>query len=301
MGNQLPHPHHGQGAILVLGSTGYIGKATVNALVEAKAEKVFAGMRDEAKAKDAGFPESVKAVKVDQGNLEDVAKVVKEHHIKRVFVIPPGHQDRTQIGVNAIKGAKKGGAHFIALLSVLSAPFDGTIFADQFIPIEKEVKSIGLHYTILRYPIFVDNVFMHQKSIKEEGKLVGMLAADKASAAITTADGGKAAAEVLLHPGKYNKKTFDLVSDVYTGDDLAKAFAQATGKEVKYVQVDEASVKEGMKGVGMPDWQSTGVVELYKLIDLNLNLMKSKGDLDKLGVRPTPITDFAKGVGEMFK
>lgn len=301
MGNNLPHPHHGNGGILVLGSTGYIGKATVGALVEGKAEKVFAGMRDESKAKDAGFGEGVKVVKVDQGNAEDVAKVVKENHIKRVFVIPPGHAERTKIGINAIKGAKKGGAHFVALLSVLSAPYEGTIFADQFIPVEEELKSTGIHYTILRFPLFVDNVFLSQKSVKEEGKMYGMLSPDKVYAAITTADGGKAAAQVLMHPAKYNKKTFNLVSAVYSGNDLAKAFSEATGKEVQYVEVKEEDVKKSMSGVGMPDWQATGVVELYKLIDLNLKTMKTAGDLENLGVKQTPIVDYAKAVGEMFK
>lgn len=301
MGQNLPHPHHGQGAILVLGSTGYVGKATVNALIDGKAGKVFAGMRDESKAKDAGFKEGFTAVKVDQGNMEDVAKVVKENHIKRVFVIPPGHEDRMKIGINAIKGAKKGGAHFIALLSVLSAPYEGTIFADQFMPVEAEVKSSGLHYTILRFPIFVDNVFLNQKSVKEDGKIYGMLAPGKKNAAVTTEDGGKACAQVLMHPGKYNKKTFNLVSGVYSGEELAKAFSEATGKEVQYVQVEESNVKESMSGVGMPEWQTTGVVELYKLIDLNLKLMKTEGDIEKLGVKPTSISDYAKSVGDMFK
>ena len=97
---------------------------------------------------------------------------------------------------------------------------------------EAHIKAIGIPYTILRLPLFIDNNWGNLESIKGQGKIYGPVDANAPYASVATSDVGDAAAVILTHPFNHVNKTYDIQSSLYTHNELAKAFSTATGKQV---------------------------------------------------------------------
>lgn len=292
-----------QNNILILGGTGNIGKQTVRALCddESVLGQVYVGSRNIKTVKACNFKETIKALQVNQGKEEDVAQAVKEQNISTVFVIPPSDENRKGISIAAIRGAKKGGAKNLVVASVISVPYAGTLFADQLLAVEEEAKKSGLSYVILRLTFFAENIFGQMKPIAETSKFYGMISGDKVHSAVTTYDAGRAAAEVLKHPLKYKNRTFNIVSHVFSQNELAKELSAAVGSKIEYIQVSEDNIKHSFLSNGFPEWRVNGVIELYKLVDLKLEAMLSKGESEDLQLRPTSLAEFVRQIGPTFK
>lgn len=53
-----------------------------------------------------------------------------------IYVIAPGHIDRTNLALNGVKAAKAAGAKFVLVLSVSCIPETESVFGKQFISLE---------------------------------------------------------------------------------------------------------------------------------------------------------------------
>jgi hypothetical protein len=69
---------------------------------------------------------------------------------------------------NELEAENEAGVSFVAVVSVLTSETD-TIFGRQFGPIEALTKNIGIPYSILRLPLFVDNSLLSADSIEKQG------------------------------------------------------------------------------------------------------------------------------------
>ncbi len=120
---------------------------------------------------------------------------------------------------------------------------------------------------------------MYKSTIAAQGTMYNPTDPDKPFTIIAVEDIGKASAAILVNPEKYANKTVTLVSDLRTYNDVAKAFSEALGKEIKYLRVPYEAAKKGMMGGGIPEWQAEGVIELSKLIDASSPALSSDRDL----------------------
>ena len=145
--------------IVVLGSTGHVGQATLQSLSSKYGEEVeiVAGVRDPTKegAKKLEELKGVSLVAVDMSDKDKVQEVTKGAH--SVFVISPGAFEREKITKAAIDGALAGGAGSVVVVSVATTDEQDHLFAKQFLPVEEHLKAATDKYTILRLPIFIDN------------------------------------------------------------------------------------------------------------------------------------------------
>jgi len=237
------------------------------------------------------------------GNSAAVFSAVNEYQIDAVFVIPPGVKTREQLTLQAIQGLKDAGVGFTLLLTVLSIPFKDTIFAKQMIPLEEAMRASGLAYTIMRLPLFTENILAYVDSIKEKSKFFGPLLPDSEFASVTTTDAGLCAASILDRPIPHLNQTYRIVSDVYCQNRLAAALTKSLGKKIEYERVSYEQSKASFQEMGFPDWQIDGILELYKLIDCKETEMSFLGDIESvLGEKTrTSIEDFVESVKEAFK
>lgn len=136
--------------VLVVGASGFIGRATLQALVKRHGEKVqaYAGVRDVAKF---GEMDKVTVIQADMGSREELAKTLKAEKFDGVYLVVPGHENRTQIALEGIKAAKDADVKFLLVLSVLTSGSD-SIFGKQFEPIEAAAKSSGLKHALYGCP-----------------------------------------------------------------------------------------------------------------------------------------------------
>jgi uncharacterized protein YbjT (DUF2867 family) len=215
-----------------------------------------------------------------------------------VFIVTPGHADRTNLAIAAMKACKEAGVGHMVVLSVASAEKAGTVFGDQFRPIEDFAKECGVSYTLIRLPMFMENVLGQMGSIQSDGKFYTPLASDAKYNCCSLADVGPAVAEIMTHPTYYAGKTLELRGELVSESEIAAAFGTAMGKEVSHVQVPYEAAKEAMMGMGMPEWQVDGVIELQKFIEAKDDVMcKSSGDMTAILHRPlVTASDFVKNV-----
>ena len=250
--------------VLVLGASGYVGKATLAALVKRHGSKVdvYAGVRDPRKFETMV---GVNVVKADMGDQKELTVLLRE--FDRVFIVTPGHQDRTRLALNALEACKDASVEFALVLSVPTVGTD-TIFGKQFKPIEDALKTSGLKgHAIVRLPLFIDNNFANVQSIKSNATFYDARNAYKTHTPVAVSDVGKAAADILAKPKKHYNKTYTLVMPPFNLIDLSKAFSQEIGKQVLVTTVTYDKAKESFLEMGFPEWQVDGILELYRSID----------------------------------
>jgi NAD(P)H dehydrogenase (quinone) len=160
--------------VLVLGSNGYVGKATVKSLSESYADKVAikAATRDPAKLAELAGLKGVEVVAIDMG-AADLANKIKSTGAEAVYVVTPGIETRAEVTVKATTACKDAGIKHLVVVSVLTAELTDTVFGRQFTQIEGHVKKLGVPYTLLRLPFFIDNNWGNVDSIK--GQSTGQL------------------------------------------------------------------------------------------------------------------------------
>ncbi|KAL4461484.1 hypothetical protein ABPG74_016108 [Tetrahymena malaccensis] len=249
--------------ILVLGATGYIGSATVKTLASLNAN-VTAGVRDPTKVKELETA-GASVVKADMGQSQsELAQILKNYD--HLYVVTPGHIDRTNLAINAIKAAQEAHIKYILIVSITAADNLEILFGRQFNPIEKELKLSGLNYGILRLPIFTDNIFGNAEHIKSHNTFYGPIDGDKKLVTVAIQDAALAAATILLNPSNHIGKTYTITSELSSSDEQAQSYSQALARPIKYVNGTFEGTKKALLNF-MPEWQVDGVLELYKLIE----------------------------------
>jgi len=270
--------------------------------------QIFAAMRDTKKFDSLGFVEAegdgiIKAVQVSHADSEKIGTILREENIENVLIIPPGSEDRGDLVLKSIEGAKIGKAKFVLLQSVPVPKTPKILFERQFSPAEEAIKDSGMNYAICQLPFFMENIFGQQKSIQSGKAFYGPLNENDKYVVINLGDAAKAFAKVLKDQAKHNGKTYLLASDEQTEGRVASAFSKENSDEVKYVKVPFQGLADSFEQQGWPKWQAEGVAELYKnCSDKASHNVENTGDLEKLlGHKPTTTEDFIKAVAPMFK
>jgi len=279
---------------IVVGASGYVGKATLAALKSRHGSEVevFAGTRDPTKWE--AMP-GVSATKTDMSDKETLVQTLKT--FSRVFIVVPGTKERTKMAVNALEAAKEAGCEFVLLLSVLTCETD-TVFGNQFKPIEARCKELELpSYAIIRLPLFMDNIMMNASSVKEESTFYDPRDPSKPYTPVAVQDVGKTAADIIANPDKHKGKTYKLVCPAFSLNDLAAAFSTTLDKTVKSSTVHYNAAKESMLGMGFPEWQVGGILELYGMIDDGSSVTNeaNTSDIETItGEKATTIKDWVE-------
>ena len=173
------HPHHSlpphccgimsKPVVLVLGTNGYVGKATVKSLSETYADKVVvkAASRDPAKLGELRDLKGVELVALDM-SAPDAASHIKATGASTVYIVTPGVENRAAITSNAANASKEANVRHLVLVSTFMADMKDTVLGSQFTEIESHVKKLGLPYTLLRLPVFIDNFWADAETIKKQ-------------------------------------------------------------------------------------------------------------------------------------
>ena len=286
----LPQPK-----VIVVGASGNIGKATLAALTSRHAGKVatYAGVRNPSKF-DAGM-ENVHVIQADMGDEYALTEVLKGYD--RAFLVVPGHEERTQLGLNGVEAVKKSASiKFMLLLSVIVTGTD-CVFGKQFEPIEKLAKESGVDYAIVRLPVFMENNFAHIASIKEQGTFYDPRDPTKPHSAVAVADVGKAAADILANPVIHVGTTYNLVGPAMCVNDFAAALTKTLDRVVKPTTISYDAAREAFIGMGLAQWQVDGLLEEFREVDEGSSItnVADTGDIEKItGEKATTIEQWVE-------
>jgi len=290
--------------VFVIGASGSIGFSTTQALSSKYADKleIRAGVRDVGKADKVKALPGVTVVKATQGDKEQLVKTFAG--VSALYIVVPGTENRAELSIKTAEAAKEAGVKHILMLSVLTAEVTSTIFGKQFNEIETAVVKLGVPYTFIRLPMFVENYFGFKESIQKMSTIIVPVDPTKPYTPVTVSDAGKAAAAILADPSKHVSKTYPVVSNRHTHGDVAKVFSEVLGKEVTITTNKYEEAKQFLMSVGMPEWQTNGVLELYKLIDsgsTDINQQSLSSYKDITGEEPTSLKDWVSSVAPAFQ
>eukprot|EP00270_Netrium_digitus_P016416 TRINITY_DN588_c0_g1_i2.p1 TRINITY_DN588_c0_g1~~TRINITY_DN588_c0_g1_i2.p1 ORF type:complete len:328 (-),score=43.75 TRINITY_DN588_c0_g1_i2:122-1012(-) len=292
--------------VLLTGASGNVGKATIAALAKfSDSIDVRAGVRDPTKPESAALASIASNTSVVAADPLSPEFPSALQGVDYLYVITPGHIDRSKIALAAVEGAKTAGIKFVLVLSVVTAELGDTVFGQQFGPVEAGVKSSGVPYTLIRVPIFVDNNYGYAGTIKEQGTFYGPVDPDKPFTPATIRDIAAVAAKILSAPEPHIGKTYKISSPAYTHNQLAKAFTDAVGKPVTYTQVSYEAAREALVGFGFQPWQVDGVIELNKLIDSDSPVVNDPEGAEHveeiLGQPAETIEEWTKAAAQAFQ
>ena len=274
--------------IFVIGATGSIGAATLQALSDKYAGRfdIRAGVRNPDKADKLRNLAGVTVVQATQGDKDNLVGVFKG--VDALYIVAPRTENRAALVIKTAEAAKTAGVKFVLVLSLPVADLPDTVFGGQFHEIEVTVAKLNVPHAFIRLPNFVENYWAFKDTIQSQSSIYVPVDPSKPFTSVVAEDAGKAAAAVLADWEKHVNKTYTIVSDRHSFGDVAKAFSEAVGKEVNYVRVPYDAAKKTLVQANVPEWQVNGMLEYYKLIDSG-----------SPGVNQADISDFERTTGEM--
>ena len=279
--------------VFVLGASGMVGKATVNALSKNFGEKldIRAGVRNPEKVAEFKSLQGVKIVQAEMSKRDELLEAFKDVDV--LFIVAPGSLDRVELTRTSAEAARDAGVkHFLSI----GAPMNASRLGEQLIEIENIITNLGRGYTILQLPWFMDNYFAFKQSIKESSEVRDNVDPTKRFPAIAMDDLGLAAAVIMSSPEKHNEKRYFMLSERHTFNDLVKAFSETLGKEVKYVQNSFEDVRTQWSKLGVSERQIDGLIEYWTDVSAGKFHERSDHDNDFTVITGKPSTSLASWV-----
>jgi len=230
--------------ILVFGATGNIGREVCAELAKRNTPFRAAVHKIEKAESIKKLGQNIDVVEVDIYNPDSLEKAL--NGIEKVFFMSPPGQTSSYKSMSA--ACKKAGVKHAVKLSALGSEETGGkfVWAEEHCVAEKHLNSDGIAVTSIRPSAFFSNIYMDQKTIKNSSTFYKAME-QKRMNFIDNRDIGEAVAVCLTTNG-HEGKIYNLTGpDTINFDDLAKIFSDKLGKEVKYVSVSDAQLRETVK------------------------------------------------------
>ena len=291
--------------VFVLGCSGSIGSATVRALSRKYSDtfNILAGTRDIASEKVASLRSlpGVTILHADMNNKEALRDLLTG--VTSLFIVTPTNGFRLAIG--AAEVAKASGVRHILTVSVLTVELTDTIYGKQYGELESSVKHLQIPYTFIRLPPFVDNYWAYKRPIQQNSSFSTPGDPTKPFSAVVVEDAGKAAAAIMAEPEKHYGKTYKLISNRHTLNELAAAFSQALGRNVKYERISYNDCRRRLvEVVGFSEEDADGILEIYRLTDEECPMVDDPemSHFNQItGEKPTSLKEWVNEVAPAFK
>jgi len=274
-----------------MGGTGTVGSLVVAGLLK-KGEDVAVLTRDAAKGK--ALPKGAKAVVGDLTNPEQYDGIFKDYD--HLFLLTANGPTDLMEGLAAVAEARRTGAKRVVHLSIHDVEKcpEAPHFASK-IAFEAALKQSGLPWTILRPNNFYQNDYWWKDAILQYGVYPQPIGS-KGLSRVDTRDIADAAVRALTEPG-HTGKTYVLAGpESLTGEDCARAFAEALGRKIVYGGDDLAAWAKSMKPY-LPAWAIYDYAIMYGAFQRK-GLQATAAQLQETraitGHEPRKFSDFVK-------
>jgi uncharacterized protein YbjT (DUF2867 family) len=232
--------------ILVTGSTGTVGAATVQALSATPGVNVRAAVHSRP-AQPTGGAETVE---VDYDRPETVRDAAAG--ADAVLMITPAIPNQSVLAGRMLEGLVAAGVPRLVRLSAMGADTgEGGPFIEDHGVGERLIAESGIPATILRPNSFMSN-FVAFNPPDQDGNIV-LPWGDAGVSLIDTRDIGEVAAAVLASDAHVGKAYALTGPEAITAAQIAAAIGEVTGRQVRYVDAPPEAMREGMLGFGMPE------------------------------------------------
>lgn len=245
------------GKILVVGSTGTVGQHLVKILSEA-GEQVRAATTAPQK-----YPatQNVEAVRLDLTDASTYSAALEG--VKRVFLLAPtGHMDAYSLLAPFVEAITADQNRKIVFQTAKG------VNADDNSPlrrVELLIEKSGAPYVFLRPNWFSDNFHSYWLQMVKQG-VIALPVGDARTSFIDARDIAASAAAVLQSQ-RFDCRAFALTGpESLTYTEAAAHLSQALGREIRFVDVDEASFIKSMTAAGLTEEYARYIAFLLTMV-----------------------------------
>jgi uncharacterized protein YbjT (DUF2867 family) len=276
--------------ILVTGATGLNGKALLQ-LLSARGVATRALVRDPSKAVAIAALPHVEIVQGDMVRPDTLAPALRS--VDRAMLISSSAPDMLEVQSNFIDAARKAGVRHVVKLSGIMPELDSAFrFARMHGEIEKRLEASGMTFTHLRAGEFMPAYFRQIPMIVNRGAIF-LPMEDARIASIDVGDIAEIAALVLTGSG-HEGKTYPLTGpEALTMAEVAAKLSVATGKTIRYVNVDPEAARQAQLAAGMPPYLVDALFELFAERRNGKEAKVWPEAATLLGRQPTSFAEFA--------
>lgn len=245
------------GKILVVGSTGTVGQHLVKILSEA-GEQVRAATTAPQK-----YPatQNVEAVRLDLTDASTYSAALEG--VERVFLLAPtGHMDAYSLLAPFVEAITADQNRKIVFQTAKG------VNADDNSPlrrVELLIEKSGAPYVFLRPNWFSDNFHSYWLQMVKQG-VIALPVGDARTSFIDARDIAASAAAVLQSQ-RFDCRAFALTGpESLTYTEAAAHLSQALGREIRFVDVDEASFIKSMTAAGLTEEYARYIAFLLTMV-----------------------------------
>jgi len=281
--------------VLVTGATGTVGSDVLRGLAGRADVQVRAAVRDKEKSAVLAGP-NVELVWFDYTKPEILGTASRG--ADAVFMVPPFTPDGVAQSLEFLAAAREAGVKRIVKLSVIRSLADTTV-GKWHAAIDEALKKSGMAWTILLPGGFMQN-FVEGSAPRLDGNLY-LPVGNAKTAYIDTRDIAAVAVKALTEPGHESKEyTLTGPADLsYT--EMAAIMSEASGRQIRYVDVPPETARQGMQAAHMPEW----LIDV--ILEINAWAKSSKGGeitttvKDVLGCPAHTFREFARDYADHWK
>ncbi len=250
--------------ILVTGATGTVGSQVVKQLAESGHE-VTALVRDPAKAeriRHAGISIAVGDMTQPDSLRDALAGVAKVF----LLAMPFSEQVMRELEDNVVDEAVKAGVEHIVKLSGTGVDMK----ADYPLAVwhrrgEQKVEESGIAWTHLRPSAFMTNLLFQAEPIKQQGAFYESMGDGKLPM-IDPHDIAAVAVAALTETGHEGKAYTLTGPESLSQADLMAQLSDVLGRQIRYVNIPETAMRDGMIQRGVPADVVDAMVQFDRLV-----------------------------------
>ena len=282
--------------ILITGATGNIGVELVKILSGAR-QSVRAFVRNRARCQAITVP-GIELVEGDLAKPETFMPALDG--VDRLFLLIPSSSEVEQQQRHFVDAAKRSKVRHLVKLSQLAADEHAAgRFQRYHAAVEKHILKSDIPYTFLRPNLFMQGLFNFRSTIASQGAFYAP-GGDARVSIVDVRDIASIAAKALTELG-HAGKTYDISGpEALTHAEMAQQLSKAVGKQISYVDVPPAAMREALLRFGMPAWQADGVVEDYDHYRHGEASAVTSTVRDLTGKEATSFSQFAKDYAPSF-
>lgn len=283
---------------LVIGGTGTVGSAVVAELVGRGVENIRVATRSAERASD--LPDGVEGVALDLTDPLTFEGVFEG--ADRLFLLNAVAMTELHEGLSALEEAKRVGVGKIVYLSVQNPDRGPHIphFASK-LAIERAIRASGIPFVFLQPNNFFQNDFWLKDVILQYGVYPQPIG-DVGISRVDVRDVALAAANALTDDRFLGRAVPIVGPEVLTGEDCARAWAEALGREIAYGGHDLGAWEQQSRAA-MPAWMVYDFRIMYEMF-LEGDFAGTDDDLaatrEILGQEPRDFASFTREVAAMW-
>jgi len=236
--------------ILISGATGRVGGATLRQLASHGVP-----VRALVRSPDKATPFIASRVETVVGDLADPRSLeVALDSVDAALLVSPVDPRQVELQGNFVEAARRAGRVHLVKVSGLGTGLDSPVRSGRWhAQIERHIESLGLPFTHLRPPFFMQNILRFAPTIRANGQFDGAMRQGKV-AMIDVHDIAAVAATVLTAPGHTGKSYALTGPEALSYDDVAERLSSVLGKRVIYRDVSLEAMRERWRASGMQEW-----------------------------------------------